>query len=354
MENPTRHDTDPDSIGALGICASGGYVPYAAQTDHRVMAVATVSAVDLGPVFREGLGRTQEPAILQAMLDQAGAARTTQARGAHPQSAAWIPDDAEELLETGTKQFRETFEFYRTPRGYHPRAIRGWVPRSVDQLAQYDSYAMIELISPRPLLMIAGSEAESACFSREAIEQAAEPKELFVLDGATHMDLYDKDEYVTLAVAKLTEFYGRHLADQLITDFSDWQSRIGKAEITATSMADGTKELLDEAATSMVTGEEEPCSHTDLVDFTANIEGAQKASELLLKAVGQENDTALVTELDHRFARPNAMFDKYRVDRTSYGFTSYDKLGEADRRQLSDAVNALAEPLSRLAATIAK
>lgn len=209
----TRDDIDPDRIGALGICASGGYVPYAAQTDHRIKSVATVSAVDLGSVFREGLGRTQDPAILQALLDQAGAARTEEARGAAPQLVAWIPDNAKELLETETRQFRETFEFYRTPRGYHPRAVRGWVLRSVDQLAQYDSYAMIRLISPRPLLMIAGSEAESAYFSREAIEQAAEPKELVVIDGATHIDLYDKDEYVTPAVAKLTEFFGKHLAE---------------------------------------------------------------------------------------------------------------------------------------------
>ncbi|CAM5428873.1 Alpha/beta hydrolase OS=Streptomyces tendae OX=1932 GN=GUR47_24520 PE=4 SV=1 [Streptomyces tendae] len=209
----TRDDVDPGRIGALGICASGGYVPYAAQTDRRIKSVATVSAVDLGSVFREGLGRTQDPAILQALLDQAGAARTEEARGAAPRLVAWIPDDAEELLETGTRQFQETFDYYRTPRGHHPRAAQGWVLRSVDRIAQYDSYAMIRLVSPRPLLMIAGSEAESAYFSREAVEQAAEPKELFVVDGATHIDLYDRDEYVTPAVAKLTEFFGEHLAE---------------------------------------------------------------------------------------------------------------------------------------------
>ncbi|MGW4548055.1 hypothetical protein ACWEN4_17010 [Streptomyces violaceorubidus] len=102
-------------------------------------------------------------------------------------------DNAEELLETATRQFRETFDFYRTPRGYHPRAVQEWVLRSVDQLAQYDSYAMIRLVSPRPLLMIVGSEAESANFSREAIDRAAEPEELAVIDGATHIDLYDRD-----------------------------------------------------------------------------------------------------------------------------------------------------------------
>ncbi|WP_043626802.1 alpha/beta hydrolase [Nonomuraea candida] len=207
----TRDDIDPERIGALGICASGGFVPYAAQTDHRVKAVATVSAVDLGQVFREGLGRTQPPQVLQAMLDRAGAARTAEARGEAPPMVPWIPADAEELLEGETRQFRETWEYYRTPRGHHPRAAQGWVLRSIDEIAQYDSYAMIHLIAPRPLLMIIGSEAESAYFSREAIEKAAEPKELFVIDGATHVDLYDRDEYVTPAVARLAAFFGEHL-----------------------------------------------------------------------------------------------------------------------------------------------
>ncbi|MFJ8542438.1 alpha/beta hydrolase [Streptomyces sp. NPDC093586] len=208
----TRDDIDPGRIGALGICASGGYVPYAAQTDHRIKGVATVSAVDLGSVFREGLGRTQDPAVLSAMLDQAGALRTAEARGAAPRLEAWIPGNAGELLETATRQFRETYEFYCTPRGHHPRANRGWLLRGIDLIAQYDSYAMIRLIAPRPLLMIIGSEAETAYFSREAIEKAAGPKELVVIDGATHIDLYDKDEYVTPAVAELTGFFGKALA----------------------------------------------------------------------------------------------------------------------------------------------
>ncbi|MFD0249823.1 alpha/beta hydrolase [Streptomyces sp. NPDC127113] len=207
----TRDDVDPDRIGALGICASGGYVPYAAQTDHRIRSVATVSAADMGSVIREGLGRTQDPAVLRAMLDQAGAQRTAEARGAAPRMVAWLPDSAEDLPPTATRQLRETFDYYRTPRGHHPRANRGWVQRSVDLIAQYDSYAMIRLVSPRPLLMIIGSEAETGYFSREAIEKAAEPKRLAVIDGATHVDLYDRDAYVTPAVAELTAFFDRSL-----------------------------------------------------------------------------------------------------------------------------------------------
>ncbi|WP_329339842.1 EfeM/EfeO family lipoprotein [Streptomyces sp. NBC_00663] len=141
------------------------------------------------------------------------------------------------------------------------------------------------------------------------------------------------------------------LADQLITDLTDWQKRVGKADITPTSMANGAKELLDEVATGKVTGEEERYSHTDLVDFKANVEGAETSYELL-KSVAKENDPALVTELDKQFAALNTLLDKYRADKTSYDFTSYDKVGDADRKELSDAVNALAEPLSKLAAAV--
>ncbi|WP_033325584.1 iron uptake system protein EfeO [Streptomyces yerevanensis] len=143
------------------------------------------------------------------------------------------------------------------------------------------------------------------------------------------------------------------LADQLITDLTDWQKRVGRAEITPTSMGNGAKELLDEVATGKVTGEEERYSHTDLVDFKANVEGAEKSYELL-KPVASENDAALTKELDTQFAALNTLLDKYRADKNSYEFTSYDKVGKADRKELSDAVNALAEPLSKLAAAVVK
>ncbi|WP_369258279.1 MULTISPECIES: iron uptake system protein EfeO [unclassified Streptomyces] len=146
------------------------------------------------------------------------------------------------------------------------------------------------------------------------------------------------------------------LADKLVSDLTDWQKRVGKAVITPTSMANGAKELLDEVATGKVTGEEDRYSHTDLSDFKGNVEGAQKAYELL-KPVAKENDAALTTELDKQFTALNTLLDKFRTDgtdKTQYDFTSYDKVGKADRKELSDAVNALAEPLSKLAAAVVK
>ncbi|MFD4140439.1 iron uptake system protein EfeO [Streptomyces sp. NPDC058572] len=143
------------------------------------------------------------------------------------------------------------------------------------------------------------------------------------------------------------------LADTLDKDLADWVKKVGTAEITPTSMANGAKELLDEVATGKVTGEEERYSHTDLVDFKANVEGAQQ-SFALLKPVASKNAPKLVAELDKQFAALNTLLDEYRKDTASYEFTSYDKVGKAERKELSDGVNALAEPLSKLAAAVVK
>lgn len=145
----------------------------------------------------------------------------------------------------------------------------------------------------------------------------------------------------------------KKLADTLMADLTDWQKKVGQAEITPTSIANGAKELLDEVATGKVTGEEERYSHTDLVDFKANVEGAQKAYDVL-KAIASKNDPELAKQLDTQFAALNTLLDTYRADKTGYEFTSYDKVGEAQRKELSDGVNALAEPLSKLAAAVAK
>ncbi|MFJ8824928.1 iron uptake system protein EfeO [Streptomyces sp. NPDC102467] len=153
----------------------------------------------------------------------------------------------------------------------------------------------------------------------------------------------------------------KSLATQLDKDLADWQQRVGKAEITPTSMANGAKELLDEVATGKITGEEDRYAHTDLVDFKANVEGAEKAYDLL-KPVASTNDPALTKDLDKQFAALDKLLDTFRQDKSdtkndnenSYDFVSYDKVGKAEQKELSDAVNALAEPLSKLAAAVVK
>jgi iron uptake system component EfeO len=141
----------------------------------------------------------------------------------------------------------------------------------------------------------------------------------------------------------------KKLAGRLMTDLKDWRDRVGKAEITPTSMGNGAKELLDEVATGKVTGEEERYSHTDLVDFQANVEGAEKAYELL-KPVASKKDPQLAKDLDEQFGKLGELLDEHRE---GDGFVAYDTVGKDERKKLSDGVNALAEPLSRLAASVA-
>jgi iron uptake system component EfeO len=143
-------------------------------------------------------------------------------------------------------------------------------------------------------------------------------------------------------------------ADQLVKDLDELKAKVSAATldppITPASMANGAKELLDEVATGKVTGEEEAFSHTDLVDFKANVDGAQRVYELL-KPVVQERDAALARTLDQEFADVQSLLAKYEQGE---GYVSYDTVDKAERKELSDAVNALGEPLSKLAGVVAR
>lgn len=140
-------------------------------------------------------------------------------------------------------------------------------------------------------------------------------------------------------------------ADQLLQDLGTLKSRLpGLTLDPVNDMAGGAKELLDEVATGKVTGEEEAFSHTDLVDFKANVDGARKIYELL-KPVVREKDAALAGDLDENFAGVEALLNKYEKGE---GYVSYDKVGKDDRKKLADAVNALGEPLSKLAGAVSR
>lgn len=203
----TREGVDPERIGVLGICGSGGYAPYAAQTDHRMKAVATVSAADIPSYFRD-----PDPEGFQQMVEQAGALRTEEANGFPAATVSALPEQ-DEVDDSTPDIIHEFLDYYKTPRGQHPRVTNKWVARSADLLDQFDSYANVDKIVPRPLLMVAGTEAATLHYSEDAVEAAGETAELFAIEGAMHADLYDKDEYVTPAVEKLTEFFDQHLAD---------------------------------------------------------------------------------------------------------------------------------------------
>jgi fermentation-respiration switch protein FrsA (DUF1100 family) len=208
----TRGEVDPERIGVLGICASGGYALPATATDHRVKAVASVSGVDVARQFRLGADGAQDPAVFQGMLDAAAVARTEEAGGGGVQRFQLFPNTAEEARALGGEHAFEGFEYYCTPRAAHPRSAKFVTWSSVDRMGIFDAFAFVDLIAPRPLLLIVGREAVTSWMAVDAFQRAIGPKELHWIDGASHVALYDKEEYVTPAVAKLTEFFTANLA----------------------------------------------------------------------------------------------------------------------------------------------
>lgn len=209
----TREEVDSERIGALGICASGGYALSAAATDHRIRAVATVSGVDISRQFRLGADGAQDPAVFQGMLDKAALARTAEARGeGAAQNFRLFPDSAEQARALGGQHGVEGFDYYCTDRARHPRSAKFLTWSSVDHMGTFDSFRFVDQIAPRPLLMIIGREAVTSWMGVEAFQRARDPKELHWIDGASHVDLYDKEQYVGPAVAKLIEFLEAQLA----------------------------------------------------------------------------------------------------------------------------------------------
>jgi fermentation-respiration switch protein FrsA (DUF1100 family) len=203
-------EVNPEKIGVLGICASGGYAPFAAQTDLRIKACATSAAVCVGTMARRGFDKdSSNLTILKSQLEAAAKDRNSDVTGDKVPIVHLLPDKLEDAPADMPESFRDLASYYRTPRANHPRATNTCIPRSWDAMANFDAFAYNELISPRPLLMITGTKAATKWYSEDGVAKAKEPKELFVIDGLTHADLYD---HVDEAGAKLVEFFGKYLA----------------------------------------------------------------------------------------------------------------------------------------------
>jgi len=209
----TRGNIDPGRVGVLGICASGGYAVSAAAADHRIRAVASVSGVDIARQFRLGADGTQDPGVISHLVDQAAAARTAEAAGQEVQTFPLFPGTVEEARKLGGEHGAEGFAYYCTPRAQHPRSAKFLPWSSVDRIVGFDAFAFADLIAPRPLLLIAGRAAVTSWMAVETFQRAREPKELHWIDGASHVDLYDKEEYVAPAVARLADFFTASLLE---------------------------------------------------------------------------------------------------------------------------------------------
>lgn len=201
---------DAERIGALGICAGGGYTVNTALTEKRIKAVAGVSSVDIGAFFRgDGIEGSTQRNI--ATLKDVGAQRSAEANGAEPMYISYVPNSLEEMDENTTVLLREGYDYYRTARGQHPNSANKLLLRSVDKIIAYTAFDQVGTLLTQPLLLIAGKDADTRGFSEQAYEMANCEKELYLIDGATHIALYDIPDHVDEAVGKLKEFFGKNL-----------------------------------------------------------------------------------------------------------------------------------------------
>lgn len=201
---------DRTRLGLLGICGGGGYSLAAAQTDKRFKAIATLSMFNSGRVRRNGFKDSQLDTI-QQRLKQASDARAQEAAG----GAVLYFGDAkltdEQIAKLPFDLYRQGFEYYGKTHA-HPNSTFRYTMSSLLDLMRFDATDQIELID-KPLLMIAGSKADTLYMTEDAYAKATgtKDKELFKIDGATHIDTYWVPKYVDAAMDKLTAFYSRAL-----------------------------------------------------------------------------------------------------------------------------------------------
>jgi len=198
---------DAERMGVFGICAGGGYALAVAQTERRFKAVAGVSATPMGEAARTFFGRPIPDAELIGTLLAAAAQRTAEARGAEPVYAPFTPERLEDIDDNTPVMLREAYDYYRTPRGQHPNAKGRFLMTSLDKMLAFSAFNLIPSLLTQPLLLIAGSKADTKVYSDQAYALSKGPKELFVVEGATHVAMYDVPEYVDQAVAKLVPFF---------------------------------------------------------------------------------------------------------------------------------------------------
>ncbi len=206
----TRPFVDRNRIGVIGICGSGGFAVTAAQVDKRIKAVVTASMYDMSRVNHYGWEDSMSKEEYDKMLDRLGEQRWEDFENGEPQYIPSFPEEVTDSVPAGLDPISAEFwEYYAMERGHNPRARGGFTTTSNMAFINFPLMNYIETISPRPILFIIGENAHSRYFSEDAYRRAAEPKELYIVPGARHIDLYDRTDMIPFD--KIESFFREYL-----------------------------------------------------------------------------------------------------------------------------------------------
>jgi fermentation-respiration switch protein FrsA (DUF1100 family) len=202
---------DPERIGVLGICAGGGYAVHTARTDHRIKAVGTVVASNIGSAFR-----SFQPDGPAAALDALADARTEETRAGELSRVNWLPDTLDDAAAAGLTDIDTTqaITFYRTERGRNEYSTNRRISRSDSLLLGYDAFHLVDQLMTQPLqVILAGRIGNTGSYENgmQLWKLAPNPVDLMVIEGAGHYEMYDEPEYVDAAVERLAHFYSDNL-----------------------------------------------------------------------------------------------------------------------------------------------
>lgn len=197
---------DAEKIGLIGICAGGGYSINAAQTDKRIKAIAVASPVSTG----NKKGWDGKTAVMESLKTLAAVAkqRTAEANGAEPIYVNYVPEKPD---ATTPNDLVEAYDYYRTPRAQHPNSTNLLLFTSLDKMIAFEAFANVETFLTQPTQVIVGSKAGSRWQGEDVYKRITSPKELVVIDNATHMDLYDIPKFVKQVSENMTAFFGKKL-----------------------------------------------------------------------------------------------------------------------------------------------
>ncbi|MEN3929707.1 alpha/beta hydrolase [Microvirga sp. W0021] len=208
----TRPFIDRNQIGVVGICGSGSFAISAAKIDPRLKAIVTISMYDMGSANRNALQNSLTLEQRKQIIADAAEQRYVEFTAGETK---YTSGSVHEINEKSSPVEKEFYDFYRTPRGeFTPEGTTSQLtthPTLTSNVKFMNFYPFndIETISPRPMLFITGDQAHSKEFSESAYERAAEPKELYLVSGAGHVDLYDRTDIIPFA--KLTSFFKDNL-----------------------------------------------------------------------------------------------------------------------------------------------